>query len=75
MLKKWSQRQLAALCNRSQNAIHLLETGQSDTIGEEFAMALTRELGLTLDKVFVDIPVHLLPTNANCGATAVRESA
>ena len=75
LAKEWTQEFLGDRCNRSQNAIHLLETGQSDTITEEFAMSLTRELGLVLDKVFVDIPASLLDSVANCGEPVDQESA
>lgn len=67
ILKGWSQRQVATLCGRSQNAYHLLESGKSKTIGQEFALDLFRNLeinrllGLTLQDVFEDIPDSLMP--------------
>lgn len=76
MLKGWTQRQLAVLCNRSQNAIHLLESGQSNTVGEDFAMSLFRELqlgkypfNLRLEDVFEDIPASVMPAVATSACT------
>lgn len=56
LFKGWSQRQLAAVCNRSQNAIHLVESGEMHRIEEGFAMAWARELGLPPEEVFGDPP-------------------
>ncbi len=58
-LRDWSQRKLAALCERSQNAIHLVETRPDKgcrQISEDFAMALCRELEIRPEGVFGDIP-------------------
>lgn len=82
LLKGWTQRQLAVLCNKSQNAVHLLESGKSTTIGEEFALCLFRnlqlgkEFGLKLEDVFEDVPVTAVTDvlNDSC-SNQPRESA
>lgn len=56
LYKGWSQRQLAALCHRSQTAIYLVESGSTDTIREDFAMTWAREVDVPPGEVFGDLP-------------------
>jgi ribosome-binding protein aMBF1 (putative translation factor) len=59
VLKGWSQRQLAALCDCTHTAIHNLETGK--TVNTALARDLARNLDLPLEAVFEDpsaIVVH-----------------
>ncbi len=79
ILKGWTQKQLGLLCDRSQNAVYLLESGESEAIGEDFALKLFRnlELGkppfsLNLEDVFEDIPDSVL-AEAATGASTVDE--
>lgn len=59
-VKRWTQRELAAICGKTQTAVYRLEKGPKPgkvlTIKEPFALDLTRLLELDLDKVFGDIP-------------------
>jgi transcriptional regulator with XRE-family HTH domain len=61
-----SQRQLAALCNKTQNAISLIETGEMTTISEKFAMKLAFRLHLPWQDVFEAPPASLVSGDASC---------
>lgn len=74
-MKGWSQAGLAGLCNRSQNAIHLLESGKTKYIVEEFAIALCKELGLNPEEIFGEMPDGFVPTfNTDSGNSAKQVS-
>lgn len=50
--KRWSQADLAALCDRAKQSVQKIEAGEQDRIAPDFAAALTDELGLDFDAVF-----------------------
>lgn len=60
MLRGWTQRTLARVCDRSQQTIHQVENGLRASIAEDLAIALCRELGLNAGDVFADIPAGML---------------
>ncbi|WP_261949237.1 helix-turn-helix domain-containing protein [Rhodococcus sp. T9N] len=48
----YSQRELAFLCKKSQNAISLVEKGDLKNITEDFAVALAGRLGVPWEDLF-----------------------
>ncbi|GAA3962776.1 helix-turn-helix transcriptional regulator [Gordonia caeni] len=51
--KRYSQRELAFLVRRSQNTIHLIESGKLRSISEDLAVALAARLGRNWDELFI----------------------
>ncbi|CAM3808196.1 helix-turn-helix transcriptional regulator [Tsukamurella ocularis] len=49
---RYSQRELAYLVRRSQNTIHLIETGKLRSISEDLAIAIAARLGRDWDELF-----------------------
>lgn len=77
MNQRFSQRDLAGLVRRSQNTIHLLETGQMKTLTEDLALLLAARLHTDWEDLF-DLEEHeILPkvTNGARPATAKEVSA
>lgn len=58
MIRRWrkqerfSQRDLAALVRRSQNTIHLLETGGMKTLSEDLAISIASRLHVPWEDLF-----------------------
>lgn len=50
--RRYSQRELAFLCGKSQNAIFLVESGQMTTLTEDFAMAIASRLDVPWERLF-----------------------
>jgi putative transcriptional regulator len=55
--RKFSQRDLAFLVKRSQNTIHLLETGGMKTLSEDLALHIAARLGVEWEEYF-DLEEH-----------------
>lgn len=53
MNRQYSQRDLAFLVRRSQNTIHLLETGKQKTLSEDLAVAIAGRLGVDWEDMFI----------------------
>jgi transcriptional regulator with XRE-family HTH domain len=51
--RKFSQRDLAFLVRRSQNTIHLLETGGMKTLSEDLALLIAARLDVDWEEYFV----------------------
>lgn len=63
--KGYSQRELAFLVKRSQNTIHLIETGQLRSITEDLATALAGRLGRDWEELFTEHEVTPMLTSAS----------
>jgi putative transcriptional regulator len=57
MNRKYSQRDLAFLVKRSQNTIHLLETGGMKTLSEDLALLIAARLDVEWEDYF-DLEEH-----------------
>lgn len=55
--RKYSQRDLAFLVKRSQNTIHLLETGGMKTLSEDLALLIAARLDVEWEEYF-DLEEH-----------------
>lgn len=58
----YSQRELAFLCRKSQNAISLVEKGELRNITEDFAVALAGRLGVPWEDLFEAHEIEARPT-------------
>lgn len=76
MNQRFSQRDLAGLVRRSQNTIHLLETGQMKTLTEDLALLLAARLHVDWEDLF-DLEEHEvvppLTTGVRPGTGKARE--
>lgn len=50
--KRWTQRDLSALCRCSQTTIYLIETGKLVNIKPELAVKIARQLGVPMEVLF-----------------------
>ncbi|MCQ4150249.1 helix-turn-helix domain-containing protein [Rhodococcus qingshengii] len=62
---RYSQRELAFLCRKSQNAISLVEKGELKNITEDFAVALAGRLGVPWEDLFEAHEVEVRSTVSN----------
>lgn len=61
----YSQRELAFLCKKSQNAISLVEKGELKNITEDFAVSLAGRLGVPLEDLFEAHELEARPALSN----------
>lgn len=52
LMKHYTQRDMASLCNCSQNAIHLIESGKMTTLSESLAIEIARRLEVPWENLF-----------------------
>ena len=71
----YTQRQLAFLVNKSQNAISKLETGQMKTLSEGFAIALAARLDRDWEELFVLEEQEVMPEVTHGACTTERNAA
>lgn len=72
--RKYSQRDLAFLVKRSQNTIHLLETGGMKTLSEDLALLIAARLDVEWEDFF-DLEEHeVMPKVKNEGHSTVCNS-
>jgi putative transcriptional regulator len=74
-IMRWTQREVADACGRTQTTIYLLETGRQRTLKESLAIDLTRILDLNFERVFDDTEDSVLATIASGVDTDGRLSA
>ncbi|QDG88841.1 helix-turn-helix domain-containing protein [Pseudarthrobacter sp. NIBRBAC000502770] len=60
--RKFSQRDLAFLVRRSQNTIHLLETGGMKTLSEDLALLIAARLDVEWEEYFELEEHEVMPT-------------
>ena len=60
--RKFSQRDLAFLVRRSQNTIHLLETGGMKTLSEDLALLIAARLDVDWEEYFILEEHEVAPT-------------
>lgn len=72
MNQRFSQRDLAGLVRRSQNTIHLLETGQMKTLSEDLALLLAARLHTDWEDLF-DLEEHEILPKVTNGARPATE--
>lgn len=65
MNRKYSQRDLAFLVKRSQNTIHLLETGGMKTLSEDLALLIAARLDVEWEDYFNLEEHEVMPRVAN----------
>lgn len=65
--QRFSQRDLAGLVRRSQNTIHLLETGQMKTLTEDLAILLAARLQVDWEDLF-ELEEHEIAPSVTSGA-------
>ncbi|WP_353107919.1 helix-turn-helix transcriptional regulator [Gordonia sp. (in: high G+C Gram-positive bacteria)] len=63
--KRYSQRELAFLVRRSQNTIHLIESGKLRSISEELAIAIAARLDRDWEELFIEHEVDPVMTHAS----------
>lgn len=71
--QRFSQRDLAGLVRRSQNTIHLLETGQMKTLSEDLALLIAARLHVDWEDLF-DLEEHEILPTLTSGARLGTES-
>lgn len=64
--RKYSQRDLAYLVKRSQNTIHLLETGGMKTLSEDLALLIAARLDVEWEDFFTLEEHEIMPNVSNC---------
>lgn len=74
-IMRWTQRELAGACGRTQTTIYLLETGRQRTLKESLAVDLARILSLEFGQVFDDTEDSVLTTISSGVDTDGRMSA
>lgn len=62
MNRKYSQRDLAYLVRRSQNTIHLIETGGMKTLSEDLALLIAARLEVDWEDYFILEEHEIMPT-------------
>ena len=72
MNRQYSQRDLAFLVRRSQNTIHLLETGKQKTLSEDLAVAIAGRLGVDWEDFFI-LEEHEVMPPVESGMSAVSQ--
>lgn len=63
--ERYSQRELGMLVRRSQNTIHLLETGGMKSCTEDLGVAIAARLGVKWEKLFELCENETMPKVAN----------
>lgn len=71
--RKFSQRDLAYLVKRSQNTIHLLETGGMKTLSEDLALLIAARLEVEWEEYF-DLEEHEVMPNLKSAAHSTCEA-
>ena len=64
--RKYSQRDLAFLVKRSQNAIHLIETGKMPTLTEDLALLIAARLDVDWEDFFTLEEHEVMPHVSSC---------
>ena len=68
--KDWTQEIVAAACKKSKQSIHMVESGQRDTIDEQFAADWARALELPMEEVLAPLP----PSRTLSSSTRVSQN-
>lgn len=75
MNRQYSQRDLAFLVRRSQNTIHLLETGKQKTLSEDLAVSIAGRLGVDWEDYFILEEHEVAPLVTSGASTDQMEQA
>ncbi|WP_157884105.1 helix-turn-helix transcriptional regulator [Arthrobacter alpinus] len=73
MNRKYSQRDLAFLVKRSQNTIHLLETGGMKTLSEDLALLIAARLDVEWEDYF-DLEEHEVVPKVTNAAHSIQNA-